>query len=379
MNTTTKQQSPGSSGRADRSISFMLPRKGRHASRLRRLLVVTQMASVIVVASLISQSANAASGTWLGSGTDGLWVTASNWVGNTVAGVVNSGVDSSVATFNNNTNTTVSLTDIRSVSGITFGDSAGAFVIQSGTSTAELDLTTNSAATLPATLQTTSGLANAISITAPIRMRGSGGTYTFISNATNSSATLSISGSLNLNSISTFVLDGSNTGNNIISGNITTVSSGQSFTKNGTGLWILTGSNSIGGGLMTINAGTLQIGNGGSSGTLLGSGNVSNNGALIFNRSDAITIGNFITGSGTVTQAGSGNLTLSGAGGNTYSGGTVITSGTLTNYGAGSSLGSGTLTLQGGTLNEGASGLSLPNFINVAADSAILTATTPNH
>ena len=78
----------------------------------------------------------------------------------------------------------------------------------------------------------------------------------------------------------------------------------------------------------TIAAGaTLQIGNAGSTGSL-GTNYVLNNGTLAFNFSSTTqTVGNPISGTGSVTQAGSGILTLTAA--NSYSGPTVISSGTL--------------------------------------------------
>src|SRR5207247_75403 len=88
---------------------------------------------------------------------------------------------------------------------------------------------------------------------------------------------------------------------------------------------ILTGNNTYGG-VTTISAGTLQIGNGGTSGSL-GSNSVTNNAALVFNRSDSITVANAISGTGSVTQTGTGTLTLDNANG--YSGGTTAAAGTL--------------------------------------------------
>jgi autotransporter-associated beta strand protein len=87
----------------------------------------------------------------------------------------------------------------------------------------------------------------------------------------------------------------------------------------------LTGNNSYSG-ATTIGAGTLQIGNGGTSGTL-GTAAVTDNAALVFNRSDDVTVANAISGSGTVTKSGSNTLTLTANG--SYSGVTTISGGTL--------------------------------------------------
>ena len=59
----------------------------------------------------------------------------------------------------------------------------------------------------------------------------------------------------------------------------------------------------------------------------LGTGAVINNAALAFNRSDALTVANIISGTGTLTQTGTGTTTLTGT--NTYTGGTTISAGTL--------------------------------------------------
>lgn len=135
------------------------------------------------------------------------------------------------------------------------------------------------------------------------------------------------------------------------------ISGSGAFNQNGTGITILTGNNSYSG-ATSINAGGLQVGDGNTTGTL-GSGNVANNGALYFDRRDTHTVGNIISGSGSVTQLGTGTLVLSGV--NSYSGDTRIASGELsvTN---GSALGTGLIAMDGGKLSSTTS-LTLNNDI----------------
>jgi autotransporter-associated beta strand protein len=102
------------------------------------------------------------------------------------------------------------------------------------------------------------------------------------------------------------------------------ISGSGSFTKDGSGTLTLSGANTYTGGT-TISAGTLQIGSGGTSGAI--TGNVTDNGTLVFNRSDSVSFAAVISGGGAVMQAGSGTLTLSGT--NSFTGGTTINAGTL--------------------------------------------------
>jgi fibronectin-binding autotransporter adhesin len=103
----------------------------------------------------------------------------------------------------------------------------------------------------------------------------------------------------------------------IISGNGT-------LQKTNSGTLTLTGNNTFAGNT-TISAGTLQLGNGGTTGAI--TGNVTNNGTLAFNRSDAIVFSGTISGSGTVAQNGTGTVTLTAA--NTYTGPTNVNVGVL--------------------------------------------------
>ena len=100
------------------------------------------------------------------------------------------------------------------------------------------------------------------------------------------------------------------------------------FTKTGGGKLIIGGNSTYNGGSVgtTISAGTLQVGSGGTAGTL-GTSVVINNGILAFNRTDALTFANNISGTGALEHNGTGTTTLSGT--NTYAGNTTINAGTL--------------------------------------------------
>ncbi|OCW55882.1 hypothetical protein AWJ14_11630 [Hoeflea olei] len=113
-----------------------------------------------------------------------------------------------------------------------------------------------------------------------------------------------------------------------------------SLTKSGAGTLTLTGAGTHTGGT-TISAGTLQIGNGGTSGSV--TGDITNNSALIFNRSDALTYEGVISGTGSLTKSGTGTLTLTGT--NTHTGGTTVSGGWLVVNGS-----IGAVTLNGGSL-----------------------------
>ena len=130
------------------------------------------------------------------------------------------------------------------------------------------------------------------------------------------------------------------------------------FTKAGTGTLVLTGASSYAGGT-TIAEGTLQLGDGGTSGSLQGM--VLNNGALAFNRADAVAFAGTISGSGSLSQLGTGTTLLSAA--NSYTGGTFLKNGTLAVANS-SALGTGPLSMDDGTtLAFAAGGLALANPI----------------
>ncbi|OLL27441.1 hypothetical protein BTH42_33070 [Burkholderia sp. SRS-W-2-2016] len=141
------------------------------------------------------------------------------------------------------------------------------------------------------------------------------------------------------------------------------ISGAGSVSQRGTGSTALAADNTYQGGT-TIEAGTLQLGDGGTTGSIVG--NVSDNGTLAFNRSNAVTFAGAISGTGTVAQVGAGSTTLGGV--NTYRGGTTISSGTL--MGSATSFGSGAI------LDNAALVIDQPenaNFANAISGTGTLT------
>lgn len=124
------------------------------------------------------------------------------------------------------------------------------------------------------------------------------------------------------------------------------------LTKLGGAILSLNGDSSYTG-TTTISEGTLRIGNGGTSGSA-GSGEIINNAALVFNRSDAFTVANVISGSGTVTKDAAGTLTLTGT--NTYTGATTVAAGVLA-IGASGNLGASVVTVDAGATLAGGGSL----------------------
>lgn len=114
----------------------------------------------------------------------------------------------------------------------------------------------------------------------------------------------------------------------------------------GSGVVILAGDNTYSGETHILSGASLTVGNGGDSGTL-GTGAVANEGTLAFNRTDGMTAGNAISGTGVLIKNGSGELVLTGN--NSYTGNTTIAAGTLTvgDGGTSGSLGTGAVVNNG--------------------------------
>eukprot|EP01034_Spumella_vulgaris_P028446 gene28446-35298_t len=129
------------------------------------------------------------------------------------------------------------------------------------------------------------------------------------------------------------------------------------FIKLGTGTQIMTGQLNHSG-ATTISGGTLQWSDGSPrQGASVLASAISNQGSLVINRSDDVTLSGAITGTGSLAQQGTGTLTLTGA--DTLSGNITVSGGTLklggTGYlGANANYG-GSISLAAGTTLEHAS------------------------
>ena len=223
----------------------------------------------------------------------------------------------------------------------------------------------------------------AITGTGSLTQEGPGGTLVLTGANTYSGGTTIAAGTLQLGAGGTtgsIVGNVANTGTLAFDRSDTTTFAGVisglgAVAQIGSGTTILTGSNSYGGGT-AITAGTLQLGNGGTAGSI--TGNVVDNGALAFDRSDPVSFGGTISGTGAVNQIGTGSTTLTAT--NTYSGGTLLAAGELI-AGNISALGTGALTVganaAGTTLDNTAAAPSLANAI-ILNPSANLTVAGSN-
>ena len=98
------------------------------------------------------------------------------------------------------------------------------------------------------------------------------------------------------------------------------------------GTQVLGGTNTYTGGTAIHSASTLQLGNGGATGSIVG--NVTNNGALVLDRSNRLDLAGDISGSGVIRQVGAGLTNLTGnsasfAGSTSVEGGTLAVNGVL--------------------------------------------------
>jgi autotransporter-associated beta strand protein len=124
--------------------------------------------------------------------------------------------------------------------------------------------------------------------------------------------------------LASYTLSTGSGGDSIFSGVLS--GSGGLIKQGSSSIFTLSGANTYSG-RTTVQAGTLRVGDGATAGSLATSDFVLQ-GTLSLARSDAVTLAQAITGSGSVEQAGSGTLSFSGSN-KDYSGGTRVLSGRL--------------------------------------------------
>ncbi|MEO8613742.1 MAG: autotransporter-associated beta strand repeat-containing protein [Luteolibacter sp.] len=278
----------------------------------------------------------------VGSGGSVTWATGGNWVGGTAP---TNDLTTHIARFNQTSYNFQPNAGTTSINGLQFGDGS--------TITATLTLA-GTALSIGNGGITKFANAGATTISSPIKL-GSDQNW-----ANNSSSVLTVSGTVsNVANVSPFTLtlNGSGIGGTTISGVISNggATGTTALTINNTGGATTLSANNTYTGATTITAGTLQIGSGSTTGKLATTGTISNDGVLIFNRSNSVTQGtdfssSAINGSGQVIQNGTSLLTLNVANG--YSGGTTVNSGNL-QFSSGAVPSSGLITINsGGALNS---------------------------
>jgi phosphatidylinositol-3-phosphatase len=206
--------------------------------------------------------------------------------------------------------------------------SCGAAPNGAGTSAA---FNTSTTATLTITLDApqtigTLVLGNSANYSAGYRLSGSSANVLTVNNS-GSGALLTVTDGSHIIDATVLLADNLVVGGSgtLAFGDASTIKGNFALTMSGSGgTLILCGSNTYGGGT-TVTAGTLQIGKGGKSGSF--TGNVRNNAALVFNRSDTISFPGIISGEGSLTQAGPGVLTLTSS--SLFWGSTIVSGGTL--------------------------------------------------
>jgi outer membrane autotransporter protein len=115
-----------------------------------------------------------------------------------------------------------------------------------------------------------------------------------------------------------------------------TISGTGTLIQEGASTLILTGDNTFTGATQINPGSTVQLGNGGTTGSVVG--NVTDQGNLVFDHSNAVTYAGIVSGTGSLLQEGANTVTLTGN--NTYTGGTTINSGSTLQLGNGGTSGS---------------------------------------
>ncbi len=190
---------------------------------------------------------------WSGGG-NGTWANASNWAASMIPGATSGTTSNDTVVFNTG-NTVPTIDASRNVQTILF-ESANVGALTIGAIGGNSLLLTAGGS-----IQVTSWVVNPQTINAPLVLEGANALYTFNSDSTTPSATLSFGGSITGGAAGNTVLalGGDNIGANTISGAIGNgMAMSLSIVENGPGNWVLSGPNTYTGGT-TVNQGTLTV------------------------------------------------------------------------------------------------------------------------
>ena len=172
-----------------------------------------------------------------------------------------------------------------------------------------------------------------------------GANGTFDLNGHNQTAALSGSGLVTLGS-GTLTANGNTTFAGVISGTGSLVVTNSALLGGSQSGLVLSGGNTYTGGTTISTNSILQLGIGGAAGSIVG--NITDNGRLVIDEDNAVTLNTVVSGSGGLTQEGPGNTIITAA--QTYTGATTVSGGML-ELGGGGSLAAVTnlVTISGGT------------------------------
>ena len=235
----------------------------------------------------------AATQTWTGSSSTD-WSETGNW-NNAAPGSGDTALFNTTVTNGNGTSNPVVIDSGRNIGSISFDTSAASAYVIGTTGGNALTVTSGGAITV------NQAVINTQTLNAPLLFSGS---YSLVNNASNTSASLKIGGSIKSSSSSgttSLELSGSNAGANTISGVIANGTSSNTLRlfKTGTGTWTLSGTNTYTG-VTSLRAGTLVL-------DFTAAGAPASN---IINSASILNLG--FTGSSGVTSA---QLTLNGKAG----------------------------------------------------------------
>jgi autotransporter-associated beta strand protein len=298
-------------------------------------------------------AAYGADATWNGPGSE--WTTGTNWIPSTVP--------DNTATFTNAAPTSVTISNNASINFIDFSaatvtysltvQNQATFRINNGTN-AGTTFAPNVTVNAGAQLEFVSGGESGSLSGAGTVIIDSGLVSLVGPTSTTFSGKITGSGSLELDGGSV-TLTGTQ---NSIGGTLTLCPACTSTLRIDGGLFVVSGTTDAGGGTLTlVNGGTLvtsdltiesilNLGLGGLVGSIV-TPTITNNGQIVTNFTDVLTLAADISGSGTLSKAGPGTLILTGN--NSFSGGTTVTGG-LINFRAANNFGSGPIVLNGGGL-----------------------------